>query len=449
MPKYLPWLLWALLALVMTVYLTSRMRGPDQRVFLPGDTSHGHYQIELSCGACHTPMMGVKEEACYQCHESELTLARDSHPKSKFTDPRNADRVAKLDARNCITCHREHQPRLTRAMGVTLPTDFCFNCHEEIANDRPSHAGLGFDTCSTAGCHNYHDNTALYEDFLAAHLDEPDVNHGGRLPDRASLVALVTESTTEPPTPDVSDPGAADHRITDEWLASAHALNHVNCSDCHQPDAGSGAVSLWSDTVSHETCATCHEWETSGFLEGRHGMRLAADLSPMTPGMARLPMHAEAAHRELSCSSCHDAHDYNTRSAAVESCLSCHDDDHSRAYRDSAHFGLWLAETEGDAMPGSGVSCATCHLPRETARVDGREVVRVQHNQNFNLRPNEKMIRGVCLQCHGLGFTLDALADRELILRNFDGRPQNHVESLDWVADRLSKTPNNNPENKP
>ena len=38
---------------------------------------------------------------------------------------------------------------------------------------RPSHAGLGFAGCALAGCHNYHDNRALYEDFLVAHAGRP------------------------------------------------------------------------------------------------------------------------------------------------------------------------------------------------------------------------------------------------------------------------------------
>jgi hypothetical protein len=40
------------------------------------------------------------------------------------------------------------------------------------------------------------------------------------------------------------------------------------------------------------------------------------------------------------------------------------------------------------------------------------------------------MIRPACLHCHGLGFTLDALADPALIDNNFRGRPQVHVDSM-------------------
>ena len=82
----------------------------------------------------------------------------------------------KLDARLCTACHVEHRPEITRAGAVTVAADFRVACHAEGEQDvraaRPSHAGLAFDTCASAGCHNYHDNGALYEDFLVRSADE-------------------------------------------------------------------------------------------------------------------------------------------------------------------------------------------------------------------------------------------------------------------------------------
>ena len=434
----------------MSAYLTYRLRGPDQRVFLPGPTTHGHYQIEMDCRACHTPMMGVREQACYDCHGADLKETNDTHPKSKFTDPRNADRLAHLDARNCVTCHIEHRPEQTAAMGLTLPEDYCAHCHQEIAQDRPSHAGLGFDTCATAGCHNYHDNTALYENFLLSHLHEPDFKDTAVVPprNRDRLADAAKEKGDNAPSPHQPPPALADadlprDREVDavlvaQWAASAHARAGVNCTACHQ-DSATGFISSpdgWTDASAHTACAPCHERETAGFFSGMHGMRLARDLAPMTPAQARLPMKAEAAHRPLSCVSCHDSHAFDTRAAAVESCLSCHDDSHSRAYLESPHHDLWRDESAGLAPAGSGVSCATCHLPRLLERRGDREWVRVQHNQNFNLQPNEKMLRTVCMNCHGLGFAIDALADVSLIENNFNGRPSRHVPSLDMAEQR-------------
>jgi hypothetical protein len=62
--------------------------------------------------------------------------------------------------------------------------------------------------------------------------------------------------------------------------------------------------------------------------------------------------------------------------------------------------------------------------------------VHVQHNQNDNLRPNDKFVRSVCLTCHGLGFSFDALADDNLVMKNFNGRPATRVKSLAMVKQR-------------
>jgi hypothetical protein len=145
-------------------------------------------------------------------------------------------------------------------------------------------------------------------------------------------------------------------------------------------------------------------------------------------------MHTSAGERALGCTSCHGAHRFDTRFAAADACLGCHDDGHSRAYRGSPHERAWLA----DATGASGASCATCHLPRHAAPA-GAAAVRVEHNQSDNLRPNEKMLKGVCLGCHGLGFSIDALADAVLIGDNFKGRPRRHVESLEMVEKRMSR----------
>ena len=40
------------------------------------------------------------------------------------------------------------------------------------------------------------------------------------------------------------------------------------------------------------------------------------------------------------------------------------------------------------------------------------------------------------MQCHGLGFSIDALADRELVEKNFSEKPDVHIESLDMVKKR-------------
>jgi hypothetical protein len=430
MKKRAPWLCWIGATLGAIGLLGARLQSRDRTFFLPNETTSGHYQIEVDCESCHTPMGGVRQEACMTCHEQELKEAEDSHPKSKFTDPRNADRVEKLEARVCVTCHVEHRPTMTGAMGVTLPTDFCFHCHADVGKDRPSHKDIRFDSCMSAGCHNFHDNRALYKDFLIKHANSPETLsvatvRARRRPSGAGA-PLRREAANGP------KPAMSDGRILEEWSATAHAAGGVNCADCHR--SSDVAAAAWVDRPDNRVCQSCHQNESTGFLAGRHGMRLAADLTPMSPAMARLPMKPEAHSRILECGSCHASHKFDTRAAAVDACLGCHADRHSLSYKASLHFALWQMEADGAVAAGSGVSCATCHLPREGRREDGAETVRVQHNQNANLRPNEKMIRGVCQSCHGLGFAIDALADPVLIENNFKGFPSRHIESIDMAV---------------
>jgi hypothetical protein len=164
-------------------------------------------------------------------------------------------------------------------------------------------------------------------------------------------------------------------------------------------------------------------------------MRTEQGLGAMAPASARQVMHADAPNAGVECNSCHAAHGYDTRAAAVQACLGCHDDEHSRAYLGSPHARLWWAETLGSGAPGSGVSCATCHLPRHENETGG---ISVQHNQSDNLRPNEKMVRSVCTTCHGTGLSLDALADPLLVRNNFSHAPASHTASLDMVRARVA-----------
>lgn len=399
------------------------------KTFLPGVTTHGHYQIELQCQECHSPGMGVLQDACTRCHAGELKRANDTHPRSKFTDPSKRHLLADLDARSCMTCHQEHVPDRTLAMGLSLPADYCWHCHQDIGEERPSHKDMAYDSCATAGCHNYHDNRALFEGFLIKHVAEPEMldeqkvalrtfsaqwaeNHPD---DRRELTAADQDAPTEVET---------EEPLLNEWATTAHAAAGINCSACHVDDSGE-----WFSNLTHNACRNCHATQVEGFLASRHGMRLSIGFSPMTPGQARLPMNHSSFHNELTCVACHGSHEFDTNYAAADACLVCHNDDHSKAYVGSSHHALWEAEKAGEAEAGTGISCATCHMPR----VDEGEGLAVQHNQNDYLRPNEKLARPVCTKCHGLQYSLDALADSDLIKKNFNEPPSAHVESIDMA----------------
>ena len=448
-----------LLTLIIGAFLAYNLLEGDKSYFLAGDTSHGHYQIELECESCHTGPFADQDKmqlACESCHAKELDKVSDTHPKKKFLDPRNANLLEKLDARYCVSCHKEHKPEITRNYGVTLASDFCFHCHQQIAEDRESHAGFEFNSCATSGCHNYHDNTMLYEKFLTKHLDEPDVKTEPTLPQRSGIKSwLKKHKLKKLPEADApkfndallkfqdSDP-AIWQSIHSKWQSSVHAKVNANCVDCHQSEENKESDSFIkadknTDVHSYalknvENCASCHKKQADSFLESKHGMRLAHNLSPMSTQLSRLKTD-KSQDKTLSCNSCHDPHSVDVKSAAVDACLGCHQDEHSKAYQQSKHFALWQQEQAGDVEIGSGVSCASCHLPR----IKKGKRVEVAHNQNQTLRPNTKMLRTVCMNCHGLEFSLASLADQNLIKNNFQGKPDKGHQSIELVKQRLQQ----------
>ncbi|WP_101758385.1 cytochrome c3 family protein [Oceanicoccus sp. KOV_DT_Chl] len=344
------WFLWALLSVMLASYFSYTLFiSTDKSTFLIGETSYGHYQIELACNSCHTDAFGgpeIIQQACVNCHGDELKQAHDSHPRKKFTDPREAYRLEIIDARYCVSCHTEHKPEQTHAMGVTLPDDYCFHCHAEIGNDRKSHQDLPFDSCASAGCHNFHDNRALYESFLVNNANQPWLQE-------IAKIAAASSAHYFSPTNKSSNPEHDAHKmqqhpeITKQWQHSAHANAQVSCTACHTENNSE----VWVEQPQLSQCKVCHQQETKGFLSGKHGMRLSGTnkpkLAPISPIDSPLTFKSSAINEQHGCNSCHLSHSYNTQSAAVDACVRCHDDEHSKNYFSSPHGNLWSQALTG------------------------------------------------------------------------------------------------------
>ena len=460
--KKLIWTVWILITFAIAGFYGYTMFVAEQKdALLIGDASHGHFQIELACDACHTEPFGGKEilqNACVDCHQEELKQAHDSHPKKKFNDPRNADLLEIIDARYCVSCHTEHQEEQTHPMGVTVAEDYCFHCHENVGEERESHAGLTFDTCASAGCHNYHDNKALYDTFLAENSGGEWLNEMARIADRSAAKATsekkIKVSNNAALEQLVAEKMAAYPEALEEHQNSSHAAAGLECSNCHI-DQTNSPKPVWIEKPNVAQCETCHSKETEGYLAGKHGMRLSQGMTTYIGEMLtedKAPKFTSAAQNSFGlsdqdiqhgCTTCHGAHSFDAEQAAVSSCLNCHSDEHSLAYEKSPHANVVEASKNkglidfSDASDAAqNVTCATCHMPRYEYTKAGTKVVGVEHNQNMNLRPNEKMIRSVCLDCHSLEFSIDALADPALIKNNFNGQPSEHIPSVDWAVKR-------------
>ena len=54
--------LWIVIVVTLTAYFAYALLGGAEEAVMPGESTHGHYQIELACSECHTKTMGVKQD---------------------------------------------------------------------------------------------------------------------------------------------------------------------------------------------------------------------------------------------------------------------------------------------------------------------------------------------------------------------------------------------------
>lgn len=216
-----------------------------------------------------------------------------------------------------------------------------------------------------------------------------------------------------------------------QWEVSPHALNDVNCASCHQNEETKEFVA----NPGFESCQSCHENSVDTFLLGKHGIRLLEDETPLTPKMAHIPMKRDAFDQQMNCNACHDAHTVNTMQASVDACLTCHNDDHSLNYENSKHAQVVFASKSSLPRPGDEmVTCATCHLPRTgTKKGDGTPVVNVNHNNTYTLKPRNRMVGEVCMNCHGVEYSYNSIFDDDLVEANFDRPPTLEHESFELM----------------
>lgn len=369
-------------------------------LFTPGVASNAHHVIESACSQCHTHAGALDNRGCLACHQRSPD---ETHPPALFDDPRWAARLEVVDATRCAACHIEH----AGFQATQMQSGLCFGCHDDVTQRKLSHSRFTSTSCHDAGCHNYHDNTALSRAYVQKHLDEPDLLPSARVPARERHFAA-------PVVPVVPAGLAADRAIVLSWSTSAHAGQDVGCPRCHSTPDGR-AVSRPDET----SCADCHEAAAQGFAHGKHGARAAVGLGPLAPRMARLAMKKTSGGASLGCGACHDVHSVETRSASVRACLGCHDDEHSRSYVGSPHERLVRTESDETAI----VTCATCHQPRRRVESAGKRRIAVEHDVSLMIRERDKMLAAVCVGCHGLPFAMASIYDEKLVRSNFSGKP--------------------------
>lgn len=217
--------------------------------------------------------------------------------------------------------------------------------------------------------------------------------------------------------------------IVSLWQPSVHALNDVNCASCHQNDESNEFIA----NPDHESCRSCHEQPVETFLLGKHGIRLLEGESPLTPKIAQIPMKRDAFDQQMNCNACHNVHSINTMQAAVDACLTCHNDNHSLNYENSKHAKAVFA-SQLPRPDSASVTCSTCHLPRIAHKsADGIPAAKVNHNNTYTLKPRNRMVGEVCMNCHGVEYSYNSIFDDELVEANFDRPPTLNHQTFDLM----------------
>ena len=221
------------------------------------------------------------------------------------------------------------------------------------------------------------------------------------------------------------------NKIEQQWQTSAHALADVNCSSCHQNEETKAFIAK----PTEESCKSCHENSVDTFLLGKHGIRTLEGMSPLTPVMAHLPMKDGSFDKQMNCNTCHNAHTVDTYQASVDSCLTCHADNHSLNYKNSPHATIFREIGTLPRPNQDSVTCATCHLPRQA---EGDDVL-VNHNNTYTLKPRDRMVKEVCMNCHGVEHAYNSIFDDELVEANFARPPTQKMQTFELVREHEKK----------
>lgn len=158
-----------------------------------------------------------------------------------------------------------------------------------------------------------------------------------------------------------------------EHLKQKGFTNIPNCTQCH----GTHEISYNPDT--RQVCGVCHNEQRKDFDKSVHANT------------------ADSRHGQVSCTSCHDAHDKTKRGKmlpadwrkqSVEACLSCHKGQ-AHSYLNSRHYeGVREGNTNAPI-------CIDCHNQHDVYKVDDPVATCMSTSST---RPATAATRGMPLQ---------------------------------------------------
>lgn len=343
------------------------LAGPTSaQLISPGRLGAAHAELEgmRNCTSCHRlRQQGIDPELCLACHT----------PLAGRLE-RDVGFHATLAEEDCAVCHKDH-----------FGEDFQLVRFDTLEFD---HGRTGYDlegAHGEAGCRDCHtpslvtdegvrrfktEHGAIERTYLGlptacATCHESDDPHEAQFPGRGCDVCHALGGWEEAP--------GFDHDEARYPLTGRH--RQVSCDGCHAPLASRAPGALRFRPLEFGRCTVCHDDPHAGGMPGRceacHGTAgwervnrttMEASFDHSTTGFT-----LDGAHGAAPCASCHDAAAAagleDIRIAFVpgseadpyppprsETCSSCHEDEHSGEFSESAGAG-----------DGGGGACEGCH----------------------------------------------------------------------------------------
>jgi predicted CXXCH cytochrome family protein len=199
---------------------------PSDALWSPGPLHTAHQSIGGDCNSCHgSPFARVSNQACAKCHAgTQHHVPVDSPARVSFA------------ARYCADCHVEHG-KPTQLIDTN--SRFCVTCHQNLRKLDPN-----------VRLQNASDFGRDHPDFSLAML-RPE-NHGGVPEWRTSFSRA---GTSPPPAEESNLKFSHQVHLDSHGIKSPSGDQVLQCSDCHQTDAGGRKMT----PVRMEThCARCH-----------------------------------------------------------------------------------------------------------------------------------------------------------------------------------------------
>jgi DmsE family decaheme c-type cytochrome len=174
------------------------------------------------------------------------------------------------------------------------------------------------------------------------------------------------------------------------WSGSAHELQGLSCSDCHNPMAKTSDAGLLRMATVNATCFTCHPNQRVEFRKRSH--------MPLLEG-------------KLECTSCHNPHGSVTEpmlqaDSVNQLCYQCHADkrgpflwEHAPVTESCLNCHLPHGSNREFLLAASlPFLCQQCHAASGAFNHPNQLLTR--SNLAAALRPDERLLARSCINCH-------------------------------------------------